>query len=294
MALTALETEVCNSALDRLGCSVFTVATQTMTPTGLACVRNYEKLRDTLLRSFLWPWATRRATLSQIETLVLDTSPTVMWAVGDVITGIASGATAEILTATSETQYEIIYRVGTFTLGETITNSTVENVYWQGIPLLDGIDQIVSFDTSGFSQVVCGAENPVVSAITPAFKWTFQYHIPDDFLRLRSIYEDDGVDWESERWEIEGKRILTHYATLNIQYIRKVTLPTDFDSLFEQLLVLTLANRILPTLVGSKSAEFKEDLKKELERTQSKAMSVCKSENNTSGRSDFTLSKYGN
>jgi len=217
-----------------------------------------------------------------------------MWAVGDVITGIASGATAEILTATSETQYEIIYRVGTFTLGETITNSTVENVYWQGIPLLDGIDQIVSFDTSGFSQVVCGAENPVVSAITPAFKWTFQYHIPDDFLRLRSIYEDDGVDWESERWEIEGKRILTHYATLNIQYIRKVTLPTDFDSLFEQLLVLTLANRILPTLVGSKSAEFKEDLKKELERTQSKAMSVCKSENNTSGRSDFTLSKYGN
>jgi len=70
-------------------------------------------------------------------------------------------------------------------------------------------------------------------------------------------------------------------------------LPTDFDPLFEQLLVLTLANRILPTLVGGKSAEMKEDLKKELAIAEAKARTVCSAENNQTGRNNFELARYG-
>jgi hypothetical protein len=62
------------------------------------------------------------AATTNYETLTLDTAPSSAWNVGDIITGISSGATAEISYVTSTTSYRIIHRTAAFTLGEVLQN----------------------------------------------------------------------------------------------------------------------------------------------------------------------------
>jgi hypothetical protein len=292
MALTAAEIIVINQSLDRIAAAQITVAGTTAWEYQV-CSRNYEQTRDGLLRSFEWPWASSRATLAKISTLTLDTMPTAAWAVGDTITGITSGATAEILTATSGTEYEIIYLDGAFSDGETITNATVEKVYWQGIPVTWEGEEVVYFDSEDAEQVVCGTGYPVVADTIPSFEWDYQYYLPDDFWRLKRVYEDDGVDEVDDRWEIEGKRILTNYDSCNIKYVRKITDPADFDVLFTEVLILRLALKLVNPLAKTGADALKEEIRNELRVAESNARLVCAQENNTSGRSDFNLAQYG-
>jgi hypothetical protein len=57
------------------------------------------------------------------ENLVLNVAPAgTGWSVGDIITGITSGATAEIVAKTDSTHYAIKNRSGAFTLAEQLTN----------------------------------------------------------------------------------------------------------------------------------------------------------------------------
>ncbi|MBE3143571.1 MAG: hypothetical protein IMZ61_06570 [Planctomycetes bacterium] len=293
MSLTAAEILILNQSLDRIAAAQITLA-GTTTVEYLACSRNYEQTRDTLLRSFQWPWASTRATLARISTLTLDVMPTDSWAVGDTITGITSEATAEILTVTSETEYEIIYLDGTFEAGEVITNATVESVLYEGHPVTYGGDEVVSFDTSDSEQVVCGTGYPTAVDAAPSFEWDYQYYLPADFLRLKKVYEDDGTDEVDDRWEIEGKRILTNYDTCNIKYVRKVTDPTEFEELFAEVLILRMAMKFINPLAKTGSDTLKAELREELRVAESKARLVAAQESNVSGRSDFNLSRYGN
>jgi hypothetical protein len=59
------------------------------------------------------------------EVLTLDVPPGgTGWDIGDIITGVTSGQTAEIVSKTSTTVYGTKYRAGIFTLGEVLTNGT--------------------------------------------------------------------------------------------------------------------------------------------------------------------------
>jgi hypothetical protein len=294
MAFTTAELAICNQALDRIGCAVFTLATETTSVVGLACARNYEQTRNSLLRSYEWSRATTRATLGQISTIDIGLQPTSSWAVGDTITGIASGATAQILTVTTPSQYEIIHLTGTFEDGETITNATVHDVLWQGVPVVDANgEQVVWFDTSDTEQVVCATGYPVVASVTPAFEWTYQYYLPNDFSQLIGVYENDGTDYVDDRFTLEGKRILTNYDTCNICYVKKLTDPAEFDELFTEILILRLALKVMPTLVGTKNPELKTEIKDELKAAEGKARQIDIKEQNVTGRSDFELARYG-
>lgn len=294
MALTSNELLICNQSLDRIGAKVFTLATETTSVEGLACARNYTQTRDSLLRSYEWPRATTRATLGQISTIDLGAQPTASWAVGDVITGISSGVTAEILTVTTPSQYEIIHLDGTFTDGETITNATVYDVIANGIPVVDADgNQVVWFDTADTEQVVCPAGYPVMAAATPDFEWDYQYYLPNDFLRLISVYENDGSDAVDDRFTVEGRRILTNYDTCNIRYVKQLTDPTEWDELFTEIMILRLALKLLTPLGGVKTSELKAELKDELRAAESKARCVAFQEQNVTGRNDFTLARFG-
>ena len=293
MALTQLEIDVLNQAQDRIGGAQIAFALQTDLAS-VRAIRHYEQTRDALLRSYEWPWASERVGLSQISTLTLDKMPTAAWAVGDTITGITSGTTATILTVTSETEYDIIYLSGDFTDGETITNADdVEILYWEGQPLTYEGETLYSYDDSDSEQVKCGTGYPVVAAKTPAYKWAYQYQLPDDFMRLREVYEDDGTDEVNYRWEIEGRKILTDYDTCNIKYVRKVTLPTDFDPLFTEVLILRLALKLINPTAGTKTNDIKADIKDDLRLAEAKAKIISLQENDTSGRANFNLARYG-
>lgn len=292
MSLTEAEVVIVNQANDKAAIGQIAYATQT-TLTALVAIRHYEQTRNSLLESFEWPFAVDREELGKISTIVLDAEPGPdNWAVGDTITGISSGTTAEILTVTSGTEYEIIHLSGDFTDGETITNATVYDVTWEGISVEYGDDIVYWYDDSD-DQTACGTGYPVIAGITPDFEWTHQYHLPNDFIRLKKIDEDDGTDQIDNRWEREGKRILTNYDTCNIKYIKEVTDPDDFDPLFTEVLILRLALKLIPPLAGTKTNPLKADIKEDLRVAEIKARIVAAQETNVSGRSDWNLARYG-
>ncbi|MCK9598051.1 MAG: hypothetical protein M0R06_03355 [Sphaerochaeta sp.] len=283
------EIDVVNQTMDRISAAQITLA-DTTTVGHKAALRHFYQTRDSLFRSFEWPRLTTRAELYKIFTLTLSSAPTSAWAVGDTITGINNGYTAEILTVTSDTEYEIIRATGTFEDGETITNGTVSTVYWNGIELTYEGETVYWWDDSDAEQCVC---NLTQTALTPTYKWTYQYYLPSDFVRLIDVYEDDGTDLADERWTLEGNRILTNYDTLNIKYIKSMADPDDWDSLFTEVFILRLALKLIPPLVGTKSAQLAAEVKEELKVAEAKARVIAAQENNTSGRYDLSLARYG-
>jgi len=293
MALTQDEIDyIINPALDRIAAGKATFSPQTDVVT-LACIRHYERTRDSLLRSWIWPWATGRIELSKIKTLVLNVQPTSAWAVGDTITGISSGVTADILTVTSPTEYVVTHISGDFADGETITNATVEQVYWEGIPVVDEDgDPVYWWDDSSDSQVTCGTGYPDVDALNPDFDWTYQYQLPSDFVRLIGVQEMDDIDDIDDRISIEGTRILTNYETLSITYVKKITDPTLFEDLFAELLILRLAKKLLNPLAGTASRVFREELGVELKKVEGRARAINSNENRQGGRYNWNNARW--
>lgn len=76
----------------------------------------------------------------------------------------------------------------------------------------------------------------LASSGTPAFGYQYQYQLPADFLRVKSIYN------QYFPFAIESQSIVTDQAApLNLTYIRNESDPTKYDSLFVKSLVLAIA-----------------------------------------------------
>lgn len=291
MALTESEITICNQSLDRIAAGQISLAVQTDVK-GVACNLHYAKTRDTLLKKFDFSFSTRSVELAKIYTLTLDKSPSPSsWAVGDSIVGIASGATATIVEVTSAIEYSIIYLEGEFEDGETITNATISIVDWEGLPLEWEDETVFLYDETTSDSVVCGSGYPVTAENAPSYRWSHQYYLPADYMLILSIEENDGWDAPENRFQLEGKKILTDYDTMNIRYIRKVTDPAEFDILFEQLLVLALAIKLIPPVCGTDSKLLAE-VKQEYVELSKTAKGIDSSEKETSGQSNWNLARF--
>lgn len=295
MSLTEAEVALCNQALDRIASANITYASQT-TNEALKCITIYEQTRNSLLRSFDWPFASARAELAAIYTITLDSAPVPSaWAVDDVIYGTKNGYSATVITVTSDSVYEIAYLSGDFEDSEKLTNADVEKVYYNGVEV-EWEDEIVLYwDSSDADEVQCGVDYPVFETTTPVFGWDYQYLLPEDFLRLRLLDEADYTTAVNDRCTIEGNRLLTNFDTANIEYIKKETDPSKFDPLFTEVLVLNKAIKLCTSLPGAGPAalNLKNELKEELRQIMFRVRAVCKSETNVTGRSDWNLARYG-
>jgi len=80
----------------------------------------------------------------------------------------------------------------------------------------------------------------------PVFEYAREYHLPDDCLRVVSV---DCV----EPYRIEGRKLLTDAATVKIEYVARITDPTQFDVLFVDTLAYLIAARIAPRLMDNAS-----------------------------------------
>ena len=189
------ETEICNMSLSRLGASRINDYATANTTEAINCRLQYPQTLKSLLRSYDWPFARKRATLSQ--------------------------------------------------------------------------------DTT-----------------SPLFQWDYQYVLPSDFSRLLLINEFDITDGLDDRWTIEGKRILTNYDTMNIVYIRNGITVNEFDPLFIDTLVLRLALKLIPPILGTKSSNFYAEIKDDLRYTEYKARAICAQEVNVTGREAFNTARY--
>lgn len=129
----------------------------------------------------------------------------------------------------------------------------------------------------------------------PDFEWDNQFKLPADFLRFKSIYEEDGATSRNRRHAIEGQRILTNLSEVSLRYVKKVTDVTEFDSLFTEVLVLQLALKLLPALsgMGSASLALSDDIKKELKPLMAQVRAIDSDETDVGGRSDWNLARHG-
>jgi hypothetical protein len=291
MTLSSDEIVICNQALDRIASKNFTYATQATDIEGIKCSNIYEQTRDSLLRSYNWPFARARAELDIVQTLTLDSSPVSAWSAGATITGMTSYATATIISATSDVEYEIAYLSDDFDDAEFLTDGDVEVVAWEGIPLEYEDETVLWYDTG--NDVQCGTGYPDVADSTPAFEWDYKYLLPEDYIRLTGNYTITDDSEPTERCTVEGGYLLSNDNEAEIRYVKKVTDPDDFDPLFTEVLILTLAKKLIAPLAGTKSPSLVEEIGRELSYATAKARTVCGTEVNTTGASKWNNARYG-
>lgn len=133
------------------------------------------------------------------------------------------------------------------------------------------------------------------SDYTPDFEWTYQFDLPADYLRFKSIDEETGVTSKRNRHAIEGQKFLTDFSTVSLLYIKRVEDVTKFDPLYTEIFVLQLGLKLLPSLagVGAAALRLSDDIKKELRPLMAKAQAVDSDETDVGGRSDWNLARHG-
>ena len=88
-------------------------------------------------------------------------------------------------------------------------------------------------------------------AQAPPFGWNYQYQLPSDWLRLVRI---NGRDPLSERYEIEGLKLLTDMDPVRLVYIRDEQDPSKWDALLREAVAARLASEIAVPIVQSRQA----------------------------------------
>ncbi len=124
----------------------------------------------------------------------------------------------------------------------------------------------------------------LVRGADPPFGYDHSYKLPSDFLAQRTIYDDNEPDMVfRNQHAFEGSLILTDEDICQIRYIKRVTEVKDFDPLFVEVLVLSLALKLVMPLSQDRVLyrEIKDELYKEV---MPKVRTVDKQETNTKGR----------
>lgn len=81
----------------------------------------------------------------------------------------------------------------------------------------------------------------------PEFDWGYEYPLPSDCLRVISVNQRPGGTRLTD-YAVEGRAILSNSADCRVRYIRDVTDPTMWDSMFSSYFCYRLAAAIAPSL----------------------------------------------
>lgn len=127
------------------------------------------------------------------------------------------------------------------------------------------------------------------------FEWDNSFDLPDDYLRFRSIFEEDGVTSKTRRHALEGQSLLTNLSEVSLLYIKQVVDVTKFDPLYIEVLVLQLALKLLPARagVGAAALTLSTEIKNELKPLFTQVRSINRNETDVGGRSDWNLARSG-
>lgn len=88
----------------------------------------------------------------------------------------------------------------------------------------------------------------------PSFGWEYQYTCPADYIRILPLTYEGEIDGHPIDYVVEADKILTDKeAPLYLRYIYRVTEEGRFDPLFAQVLALTLAKGLAPSLTGKET-----------------------------------------
>ena len=112
------------------------------------------------------------------------------------------------------------------------------------------------------------ARAELVAADAVDFEWSNAFTLPDDFLREKSVYEDNATIHKNTMfsYELEGNLLLTNESECNLRYIKNEETIANFDALFVEVFVLLLGLKIVVPIAGTGSAgrAIAVDIKEEL------------------------------
>lgn len=129
----------------------------------------------------------------------------------------------------------------------------------------------------------------------PDSEWDFEWDLPADFLRFRSIFEETGVTSKKRRHALEGQLLLTNLSEVSLLYIKRIEDVTKFDPLYTEVLVLQLALKLIPARAGAGGASLalSDEIKKELKPLMAQVRAIDNNETDVGGRSDWNLARSG-
>ena len=121
---------------------------------------------------------------------------------------------------------------------------------------------------------------------TPDFEWDYQHFLPNDFLRMRSVFGENTLPNNTtvDSYSLEGKLLLSDDETVRIRYSKLVTDVTEFDPLFVKALVLELALKLVVPLTIS--VEMQESVQKELKDIMPAIRALDREEGDTIRRAE--------
>lgn len=122
------------------------------------------------------------------------------------------------------------------------------------------------------------------NTVAPAFQYSHQYYLPNDFLRLVLFY--NGSDRPDGRtyytYEIEGSQLLTNEEAVYLRYIKLVTDVGAWDTLFTECMVLILASKL--SMPIAQKLEIKADIDKDLMVLKRQVRAMDRQEEQVIGR----------
>lgn len=123
----------------------------------------------------------------------------------------------------------------------------------------------------------------LVRGAVPPFGYAHYFKLPEDFLALRYVFDDNEPDdIYKYKYAIEGTQILINEGTCDVAYIRKIGEGEEFDPLFTEVFVLSLALKLVMPL--SQDRALYKEIKEELKDMIARVRTIDKQETNTSGR----------
>ena len=244
MALTEAELTICNQALALIGQKEIDYTDTSTADTGTTgnpynrCDLIYAQTRNALLRSFEWNFA--RARLALVDD----------WVTGEDYT------TDQYVWVSS-----VLYKCTTAHTSDT----------WTPDYVMDGSEYVMD-GTNYVRDSTIDFDWDMVTD-RPETYWTYRYALPADFSRFISKW----LRHNEYNYKLEGKYLLTDETELDINYIKKVTDTTEFDSLFTEVLIYDLAIKLTFSLMGG--AYQTQALRKSLNDERKRKISTAKSIN---------------
>ena len=187
-------------------------------------------------------------------------------------------ALSETLTETSICN-QALGRIGANQIGNVETDTTVPAIQCR-LHYEQTRDSLIRSYTWRFASA---RADLTVSGTTPDFEWDFQFPLPDDFFRMKSIYENRFSDENFRSYALEGSNLLTNESEMSIRYIKKVTDVSEFDSLFVKVLILLLADVLIGPLAGG-DAKIQRKIDNALDELMPAVRALDGQETNTAGR----------
>ena len=295
MALTTEEVDLCNQSLGKIGAKRFDFGDTSSTPS-VQCLLHFEQTRDALLRTFEWPFGKTRLRL--VSAWLTDTTYTTdqyVWQSSLLYKAILAHTSDVFATDLTNLNWTLVSTIDAwvtataYVVGDLVTTNAL-------------LYKCLVAHTSGTFSTDLAAGKWVLSTTKPVNVFGFNYDIPANSLRLVQVNSGHVLGHhhhhhnheDAHHWTLETNTILTDLVEVDIVYIDKITTTTEWDSLFTEFFICTLAFKLLGPLAGMGSAaiRLRDELRKELKELRKQTRAVGSDEGNNAGDSNWNNARF--